>query len=156
VRVGQGYDVHPLVAGRPLVLGGERIPFDRGLDGFSDADVLLHALGDALLGAAGMGDLGSFFPSGDPEWKDADSCDLLRRIVELLAADGWRIVNCDLTLVAEAPKIAPYRDSIRNRVAAILGVEPAAVGLKATTSERLGFVGRGEGIAALAVALVEC
>ena len=156
LRIGQGYDIHPLVEGRPLVLGGERIPFARGLDGFSDADVLLHALGDALLGAAALGDLGSFFPPGEPEWKDADSCDLLRRIVELLSAEGWHVVNCDLTLIAEAPKIAPYRESIRGRVAGILGIEPGAVGLKATTNEGLGFVGREEGMAALAVALIGC
>ncbi len=155
-RVGQGYDVHPLVEGRPLVLGGERIPFDKGLDGFSDADVLLHALGDALLGAAALGDLGSFFPPGEAEWKDADSTDLLRRIVALLAAEGYRVVNCDMTLIAEAPKIAPYRDGIRERVAGICGIEASAVGLKATTNERMGFVGREEGMAALAVALVEC
>ncbi len=155
-RVGQGYDVHQLVEGRPLVLGGERIPFGKGLDGFSDADVLLHALGDALLGAAGLGDLGSFFPPGEPEWKDADSCDLLRRIVDLLRSEGYSVVNCDMTLLAEAPKISPYREGIRARVAAILGVEEKAVSLKATTSERLGFVGREEGMAALAVALIEC
>jgi len=156
LRVGQGYDVHRLVEGRPLVLGGERIPFDKGLDGFSDADVLLHALGDALLGAAALGDIGSFFPPGDAEWKDADSCDLLRRIVELLAEEGYSVVNCDMTLVAEAPKLAPYRDSIRARVAGILGIEATAVGLKATTNERMGFLGREEGMAALAVALIEC
>jgi len=156
LRIGQGYDVHRLVAGRPLVLGGELIPFAKGLEGFSDADVLLHALGDALLGAAALGDLGSFFPPGAPEWKDADSCDLLRRIVALLADQGYRVVNCDMTLIAEAPRLAPYRDRIRARVAAILGIEPAAVGLKATTNEGLGFLGRGEGMAALAVALVEC
>ncbi len=156
LRVGQGYDVHRLVAGRPLVLGGERIPFAKGLDGFSDADVLLHALGDALLGAAALGDIGNFFPAGEPEWQDADSADLLRRIVELLAADGYSVVNCDMTLLAEAPKLAPYRDSIRQRVAEILGIEASAVGLKATTNERLGFLGREEGMAALAIALIEC
>ncbi|MCZ6507195.1 MAG: 2-C-methyl-D-erythritol 2,4-cyclodiphosphate synthase [Acidobacteria bacterium] len=156
LRIGQGYDIHPLVEGRPLILGGESIPFAKGLDGFSDADVLLHALGDALLGAAALGDLGSFFPPGEPEWKGADSCDLLRRIVDLLSAEGWHVVNCDMTLIAEAPKIAPYRESIRARVAGILGIEAGAVGLKATTNERLGFVGREEGMAALAVALIEC
>ena len=156
LRVGQGYDVHRLVEGRPLVLGGERIPFAKGLDGFSDADVLLHALGDALLGAAALGDIGSFFPPGEAEWKDADSCDLLRRIVKLLAAEGYSVVNCDMTLIAEAPKLAPYRASICARVAEILDVAPSAVGLKATTNERLGFLGREEGMAALAVALIEC
>jgi 2-C-methyl-D-erythritol 2,4-cyclodiphosphate synthase len=156
LRIGQGYDVHPLVAGRRLVLGGETIPFAKGLAGFSDADVLLHALGDALLGAAGLGDLGSHFPPGEPQWKDADSTDLLRRIAEMVAAQGYEVVNVDMTLLAEAPKIAPYRDAIRRRVAAILGIDADAVGLKATTSERLGFVGREEGMAALAVALLEC
>lgn len=156
LRIGQGYDVHRLVAGRPLILGGERIPYDKGLDGHSDADVLLHALGDALLGAAALGDIGSFFPPSDAEWKDADSCDLLRRIVGLLEGEGYTVVNCDMTLVAEAPKLAPYRDRIRRRVAEILGVEMSAVGLKATTNERMGFLGREEGMAALAVALIEC
>jgi 2-C-methyl-D-erythritol 2,4-cyclodiphosphate synthase len=155
-RIGQGYDVHALVEGRPLVLGGETIPFAKGLEGFSDADVLLHALGDALLGAAGLGDLGSFFPPGEAQWKDADSTDLLRRIVAMVVEKGYRIVNCDMTLLAEAPKIAPYRDAIRGRVAEILGVDADAVSLKATTNERLGFVGREEGMAALAVALLEC
>jgi 2-C-methyl-D-erythritol 2,4-cyclodiphosphate synthase len=154
LRIGQGYDVHRLVAGRPLVLGGERIPFDRGLDGFSDADVLLHALGDALLGAAGLGDLGRHFPPGDERWRDADSMDLLERIVARVREAGWRVLSCDLTLVAEAPRMEPYRDSIQRRVAACLGVEAGAVGVKATTNEGLGFVGRGEGMAALAVVLL--
>lgn len=154
-RIGQGYDVHRLVAGRALWLGGERIPFEQGLEGHSDADVLLHALGDALLGACGLGDLGRFFPPDDPRWKGAASSDLLRRIVESVQEAGWRAVNCDLTLIAEAPKLAPYRDAIASRVAGILGIEPDAVGLKATTSEGLGTIGRGEGMAALAVVLVE-
>ena len=119
-RIGQGYDVHRLIEGRPLVLGGEVIPFDRGLDGFSDADVLLHALGDALLGAAGLGDLGSHFPPGDAKWKDADSCDLLREILFQVGDAGYRVVNCDLTLIAEAPKLAPYSSSIRRRLADLL------------------------------------
>ena len=154
LRVGQGYDVHRLVAGRRLVLGGEVIPFELGLDGYSDADVLLHALGDALLGAAGLGDLGEHFPPGDPRWKDASSVELLRDIVGMLAARGWRVVNCDLSLLAEAPRLAPYRDAIRARIAGLLGVGVGEVGLKATTNERLGALGRGEGIAALAVALL--
>ncbi len=154
-RIGQGYDVHPLVEGRPLVLGGETIPSPRGLDGFSDADVLLHALGDALLGAAGLGDLGTYFPPGVEQWRGAASTDLLRRIVGEVAAAGFRVVNCDMTLIAEGPKIAPYRESICGRVAEILGVDRSAVALKATTNERLGFVGRDEGMAALAVALLE-
>jgi 2-C-methyl-D-erythritol 2,4-cyclodiphosphate synthase len=153
-RIGQGYDVHRLVAGRRLVLGGEEIPFDRGLEGHSDADVLLHALGDALLGAAGLGDLGAWFPSGDPRWKDADSLVLLERIVVEVRGRGLRVVNCDLTLVAEAPKLRPYAEGIRARIAACLGIQADAVGLKATTHEGLGAIGRGEGIAALAVALL--
>jgi len=153
-RIGQGYDVHRLVEGRRLILGGEEIAFDRGLEGHSDADVLLHALGDALLGAAGLGDLGDHFPPDDPAWKDASSVDLLRRIVELLHGRGWTVVNCDLTLVAERPKLAPHRSAIRTRIAGLLGVAVDAVGLKATTNERLGAIGRGEGMAALAVVLL--
>ncbi len=154
-RVGQGYDVHRLVLGRPLVLGGERIPSEVGLEGHSDADVLLHALGDALLGAAGLGDLGEHFPPTDEAWRGADSTELLRRITTLVAGAGWRVANCDLTLIAEAPRLAPHREVIRRRVAGLLGVESAVVGLKATTHEGLGALGRGEGIAALAVVLLE-
>jgi len=154
LRVGQGYDVHRLVEGRRLVLGGEEIPSGRGLEGHSDADVLLHALGDALLGAAGLGDLGDHFPPDDPAWKDASSVELVRRIVGLVRGRGWTVVNCDLTLVAEAPKLAPHRPAIRARVADLLGVGIDEVGLKATTNERLGALGRSEGIAALAVVLL--
>lgn len=154
LRIGQGYDIHPLVPGRRLILGGEAIPHDRGLAGHSDADVLLHALGDALLGAAGLGDLGSQFPPTDARWKDADSSDLVRRVLGLVHEGGWRVVNCDLVVIAEAPRLAPHRDSIRRRIAGLLGVEPGAVGLKATTHEGLGALGRGEGIAALAVVLL--
>lgn len=154
LRIGQGYDVHRLVAGRRLVLGGEEIRHPVGLDGHSDADVLLHALGDALLGAAGLGDLGAHFPPGDPRWRDASSVDLLARIVALVHGAGWKVLSCDLTLIAEAPKLAPYRDRIRERIAGVVGVEVGAVGLKATTNERLGALGRGEGMAALAVALL--
>ena len=153
-RIGQGYDAHRLVEGRPLVLGGEVIPFDRGLDGFSDADVLLHALGDALLGAAGLGDLGSHFPPGDPKWENADSRDLLREILFQIRDAGWRIVNCDLTLIAEAPRLAPHTSSIRHRLADLMEIQVDAVGLKATTNEGLGWIGRGEGMAAIAVALL--
>jgi 2-C-methyl-D-erythritol 2,4-cyclodiphosphate synthase len=154
-RVGQGYDVHRLVPGRPLVLGGERIPSELGLDGHSDADVLLHALGDALLGAAALGDLGEHFPPSDARWRGADSGDLLRRIVGMVAGAGWRVASCDLTLIAEAPRLAPYHDAIRRNVARLLDLEPTAVGLKATTNEGLGAIGRGEGIAAFAVVLLE-
>jgi 2-C-methyl-D-erythritol 2,4-cyclodiphosphate synthase len=155
LRVGQGYDIHPLVEGRPLLLGGEEIPFDRGLQGHSDGDVLLHALGDAILGASGLGDLGDYFPPGDPQWKDADSLELLRRIVSLSSGKGFKTVNADLCVIAEVPKLAPYRESIRSRIAAALSISIDAVGLKATTNERLGAIGREEGIAALAVVLLE-
>jgi 2-C-methyl-D-erythritol 2,4-cyclodiphosphate synthase len=154
LRVGQGYDVHRLRPGRRLVLGGVEIPSPIGLDGHSDADVLLHALGDALLGAAGLGDLGELFPPNEPRWKDADSTELLLTIVAKVESRGFRVVNCDLTLIAESPKLAPYRSPIRERVAALLGVEPDAVGIKATTNEGLGALGRGEGMAALAVVLL--
>jgi 2-C-methyl-D-erythritol 2,4-cyclodiphosphate synthase len=153
-RIGQGYDIHRLVAGRKLVLGGEEIPFERGLDGHSDADVLLHALGDALLGAASLGDLGTHFPPGEERWRGASSVELLARIVAMVEGEGFVVGNCDLTLLAEAPKLAPHRDRIRERIARILKIAPDAVGLKATTNERLGAVGRGEGIAALAVVLL--
>jgi 2-C-methyl-D-erythritol 2,4-cyclodiphosphate synthase len=153
-RIGQGYDVHRLIAGRRLILGGEEIPFERGLEGHSDADVLLHALGDALLGAASLGDLGLHFPPGEERWRGASSVDLLERIVRLVEEAGFVIGNCDLTLLAEAPKLAPHRERIRERIARILKIEPDAVGLKATTNEGLGAIGRGEGIAALAVVLI--
>lgn len=154
LRIGQGYDIHRLVPGRKLMLGGEEIPFDLGLDGHSDADVLLHALGDALLGAASLGDLGRHFPPGEERWRGASSVDLLERIVALVREKGLRVVNCDLTLVAEAPKLAPYRDRIIERIARVLGLEENAVGLKATTNEGLGAIGRGEGMAAFAVVLL--
>lgn len=155
LRIGQGYDIHRLTSGRKLVLGGEEIPFALGLDGHSDADVLLHALGDALLGAASLGDLGRHFPPSDERWRGAASTDLLQRIVALVRQRGYRVVNCDLTLVAEAPKLAPYRERIVARIARILGIEEDAVGLKATTNEGLGAIGRSEGMAAFAVALLE-
>jgi 2-C-methyl-D-erythritol 2,4-cyclodiphosphate synthase len=154
-RIGQGYDVHPLVAGRRLILGGEEIPFDLGLAGFSDADVVLHALGDALLGALGQGDIGSHFPPGDSRWQDADSAELLRLVVEKVRQAGYRVVNCDITVIAEAPKLAPYSAQIRQRISQILETSVVNVSLKATTHEGLGTLGRGEGIAALAVALLE-
>ena len=154
LRVGLGYDVHRVKAGRPLVLGGVRLESDWGLDGHSDADVLLHALGDALLGAAGLGDLGQHFPPSDERWRGASSMDLLGRIVGLVMGGGWFVLSCDLTLIAEAPKLAPHRDKIRARIASALGVELDAVGLKATTNEGLGALGRSEGMAALAVVLL--
>ena len=154
-RIGQGYDVHRLVQGRPLILGGEAIPFERGLQGFSDADVVLHALADALLGAVALGDLGHHFPPTDPRWEGADSVDLLRRVVELVREDGAKIVNCDVTVLAERPRLAEHVEAMRRRIAHVLEVSPNQVSVKATTSEGLGPIGRGEGIAALAVALVE-
>lgn len=153
-RVGFGYDIHRLVPGRRLILGGVEIPHDRGLEGYSDADVLLHALCDALLGAAGLGDLGEHFPPGDPRWRDADSVELLRIVAGRVRGAGFEPVNCDLTLLAEAPKLAPYRQRMRERIAAAAGLEVGNVGLKATTNEGLGAVGREEGMAAMAVALV--
>ncbi len=154
IRVGIGYDVHRLVRGRRLVLGGVGIPGELGLEGHSDADVLLHAIGDALLGAAGLGDLGQHFPPGDERWRDAPSTLLLQEIVQLLAAKGWHVVNVDATLIAEWPRLERFREAMRSRTASALGLPVERVSLKATTNERLGFVGRGEGIAALAVALV--
>lgn len=152
--VGFGYDVHRLVEGRPLILGGVSIPHDQGLDGHSDADVLLHALMDALLGAAGLRDIGYHFPPSDPAYKGADSLKLLEHVVGLLAQEGFRPVNCDMTLLAERPKIGPHVEAMKARIAPVLGVEPRRVGLKATTNERMGFVGQGEGMAAYAVALI--
>lgn len=153
-RIGFGYDIHPLVLGRRLMLGGVQIPSPRGLDGHSDADVLLHALCDALLGAAGLPDIGSLFPNTDPAYKDADSIHLLHQVQARLEQAGYRVGNADLTLVAEAPKIAPYVPQMRERIADTLRIEPARVGIKATTNEGLGSLGRGEGIAAHAVAAI--
>ncbi|MBI5170218.1 MAG: 2-C-methyl-D-erythritol 2,4-cyclodiphosphate synthase [Candidatus Eisenbacteria bacterium] len=154
-RIGMGYDIHRIAAGRPLVLGGVKFESDWGLDGHSDADVLLHAIGDALLGAGGLGDLGDHFPPGDPKWKDASSLDLLARIRALLDEKGARVVNVDAMVVAEAPKLAPRRAEMLANIAAALGVQPSQVSVKATTNEQLGALGRREGIAAMAVALIE-
>lgn len=155
MRVGFGYDVHRLVEGRPLVLGGVTIPHTLGLDGHSDADVLVHALMDALLGAAGLRDIGYYFPPSDPAFKGADSVQLLTKVVELLREEGWRPVNVDMTLLAERPKINPHVEAMRAKLSEALGIEPRRVGIKATTNESLGFVGREEGMAAHAVALLE-
>lgn len=154
VRIGQGFDVHALVAGRRLVLGGVTIPFERGLEGHSDADVLLHAIADALLGALALGDLGKHFPDGDARWHDADSRVLLRQVAARAQAAGYVVGNVDATLVAQAPRLAPYIDAMRANIASDLACEPACVSVKATTTERLGFAGRGEGIAAMAVVLL--
>jgi len=154
LRIGQGYDVHPLRAGRRLVLGGVDLAHDRGLDGHSDADALLHAIADAVLGAAGLGDIGTHFPPSDQRWRDASSLDLLARVSSLVRDEGWRVVNVDATVIAERPKIAPHVHLMRERIAAALDLATGAVGVKATTNERLGALGREEGIAALAVALL--
>jgi 2-C-methyl-D-erythritol 2,4-cyclodiphosphate synthase len=155
MKVGQGFDVHPLVAGRRLVIGGVDIPHEKGLDGHSDADVLLHAICDALLGAAGMGDIGQHYPDTDAAFRGADSRALLRDVAAKLKAQRLRIVNVDATIIAQAPRIAPYRTRMVDNIAADLGIARAAVNVKATTTEHLGFLGRMEGIAAQAVALIE-
>jgi len=153
-RVGCGFDAHRFAEGRPLVLGGVVVPFERGLEGHSDADVLVHSLCDAILGAVGEGDLGRHFPDTDPRYKGISSLDLLRRTVALARErGGWTVVNADLTLVLQAPKIAPYVGEMKERIGAILGPD-AAVNIKATTTEGLGFAGRGEGAAAMAVVLM--
>lgn len=153
-RIGQGVDVHAFGDGDHVVLGGVRIPHERGLAAHSDGDVALHALCDALLGAAALGDIGLHFPPTDDRWAGADSRALLAAVVALLDEKGWRIVNVDLTLVCERPKIGPHVAAMRAAIAPVLGIEKDAVSVKATTTERLGFCGRGEGIAALAVALL--
>ena len=152
--VGLGFDSHRLVEGRRLVIGGVEIPNERGLDGHSDSDVLAHATIDALLGACGLGDIGEHFPDTDERWRDADSVLLLEEVVAMVAAQGMEIVNVDCTVIMEAPKLSPHRQAIRERLAAALGLEPKRVNVKASTGERIGFVGRGEGVAALAVASV--
>lgn len=154
LRIGQGFDVHAFAAGRPLILGGEQIPFEFGLAGHSDADVLLHAITDALLGAAGLGDIGRLYPNSDPRWRGADSAMLLRGAMAHVRQAGWRVVNIDATAVCEAPKIAPHAAAMARNIALELDIEPDAVSVKGKTSEKLGFTGRREGIAALAVALL--
>jgi 2-C-methyl-D-erythritol 2,4-cyclodiphosphate synthase len=154
MRIGSGYDVHALVAGRRLVIGGVDIPHSRGLDGHSDADVLLHAIADALLGALALGDLGAHFPDTSAAWKDADSRSLLRQAMALVAARGHAIGNVDATVIAQAPRLAPFVHAMRENIAADLGCELERVSVKATTTERLGFAGREEGIAAEAVVLL--
>ena len=155
MRVGQGLDVHALVEGRKLVIGGVEISFHLGLAGHSDADVLLHAICDALLGAAGLGDIGAHYPEGDPHYSDIDSRVLLRDVAKKLGLGRWRVANVDATIVAQAPRMAPHVPRMIGNIASDLGVPPAAINIKATTTEKLGFIGRGEGIAAMAVALIE-
>ena len=155
MRIGHGYDVHRLVEGRRLILGGVEIPFEKGLDGHSDADVLTHAVMDALLGAAALGDIGKRFPDNDVRYLGADSIELLKAVSAVLTEHGWRLGNLDATVIAQRPKLAPYIDAMRARIAAALGADVSAVSVKATTEERLGFTGDGSGIAAHAVCLIE-
>lgn len=155
MRVGHGFDAHRLVEGRALILGGVRVPFERGALGHSDADVVAHALADALLGAAALGDLGGRFPDTDPRWKDADSMELLARCASDVRAAGYAIVNVDATILVDRPRLAPFIAEMRENVAAKLSVDVDSVGLKAKTSEGMGYTGDGSGIAAYAVALVE-
>ena len=155
MRIGHGYDVHQLVPGRKLILGGVEIPWDRGLDGHSDADVLTHAVMDALLGAAAMGDIGKLFPDNDDRYLGADSLMLLSEVVSRLHAAGYRVGNVDATILAQKPKLAPHIDAMREKLAEQLAVDVSRVSVKATTEERLGFTGREEGIAAHAVCLLE-
>jgi 2-C-methyl-D-erythritol 2,4-cyclodiphosphate synthase len=155
MRIGQGYDVHQLVAGRKLVIGGVDIPHDKGLLGHSDADVLLHAICDALLGAAALGDIGKHFPDSDPRYKGIDSRELLRHVAALIREKGYRVGNVDATIIAEAPRMAPHIPKMCANIAADLEIDVGTVNVKATTTEKLGFTGRGEGIAAQAICAIE-
>jgi 2-C-methyl-D-erythritol 2,4-cyclodiphosphate synthase len=155
MRIGHGYDVHRLVPGRPLILGGAEIPYSLGLEGHSDADVLTHAVMDALLGAAALGDIGKLFPDSDDRYLGVSSLKLLSAVRELLAGAGWRVENIDATILAERPKLAPYEDKMRRNLSDTLGVEIGRVSVKATTEEGLGFTGEGRGVAAHAVCLIE-
>jgi len=155
MRAGTGYDAHPLAPGRKLVLGGVHIPFDEGLEGWSDGDTLTHAVIDALLGAAALGDIGSHFPSGDPRYKDISSLSLLEEVIGKLAEKGWKIVNIDATVAAERPRLREYIDAMRQNLSQVLGVSIDNVSVKASTNNGMGAIGRGEGIAAHAVALIE-
>jgi len=154
MRAGIGYDAHPLVDGRPLVLGGVNVPFEKGLEGYSDADVLVHAIMDALLGAAGLKDIGHQFPTGDPQYKDASSIRMLEHVGRKVSSQGYIIRNLDSTLIAQEPKIASYIDQMRHNIARALRIEDDQVMVKATTTDRMGFEGRGEGMAAMAVAML--
>lgn len=155
LRAGIGFDAHTLVPGRALVLGGVKIPFDRGLRGWSDADVLIHAIMDALLGAAALGDIGQHFPPGDPQYKDISSLTLLAKVKEKLATAGWKVNNVDATVIAERPKLSEYIEQMREKISKTLDIQIGQVSIKASTADGLGFVGRGEGIAACAVATIE-
>lgn len=154
-RVGHGYDSHRFVAGRPLVLGGVRIEHELGLAGHSDADAVLHAVTDAILGALGQGDIGELFPDTDPRWAGADSGQFVRRAMELAATNGYRVANCDVTIITQQPRLSPHKAAMRQRVAQLLNVTPEAVAIKAKTNEGMGWIGRGEGLAATAVILLQ-
>lgn len=154
-RIGQGFDVHQLVEGRPLIMGGVTIPYELGLLGHSDADVLLHTVSDACLGAIGEGDIGKHFPDTDPDFKDADSSKLMQHVWQLVKEKGYELVNADCTIIAQKPKMAPYIPAIRERIAGLLESEVENINVKATTTEKLGFTGRGEGIAAQVVVLLK-
>lgn len=154
-RIGQGFDVHQLTEGRPLIIGGIEIPYEKGLIGHSDADVLLHTITDACLGAIGEGDIGKHFPDTDPAFKDADSAKLLSYIWKMIQEKGYELVNADCTIIAERPKMAPYIEPMKKRIAELLECTPEQINVKATTTEKLGFTGRGEGIAAQAVVLLQ-
>lgn len=154
MRIGQGFDAHALVAGRKLIIGGVEIPYERGLAGHSDADVLLHAVCDALIGAAVLGDIGTHFPDTDPRYQGIDSRKLLREVAQLLTINNWQVVNIDATIIAQAPKLAPYIAKMRENIATDLAIPASNINVKAKTTEKLGIVGRGEGIAAEAVALI--
>jgi 2-C-methyl-D-erythritol 2,4-cyclodiphosphate synthase len=155
MRIGWGYDVHKLVAGRKLILGGIPIPFEKGLLGHSDADVLVHAVCDALLGAAALGDIGQHFPDSDARFKDIDSLKLLAQVDHLLQTNGYKIVNLDCTILAQVPKIAPFREAMQAKLAKVLAIAPNQINIKATTTEALGFIGRKEGLGAMCVALID-
>lgn len=153
-RTGIGYDVHRFAENRPMILGGVNIPFEKGLLGHSDADVLLHAIADAMLGAAALGDIGVHFPPTDDRWKDLDSAEIVRHSVRLLAENGWEVVNIDATVIAEAPKVNPHVAAMKDRIADVAGLELGAISIKATTNEGMGWIGREEGIAAIASAMI--
>ena len=155
IKVGQGFDVHQLVSGRKCIIGGVEIPFHKGLDGHSDADVLLHAIADAILGAAGLGDIGQHFPNTDPSIKDIDSRDILKKVILLIQEKKYSIINIDATVICELTKLAPFIDRMKNNIALDCHLDIQAVNVKATTTETLGFTGRGEGIAAQAICLIE-
>lgn len=155
MRIGNGYDSHRFADGRRLILGGVEIPGERGLHGHSDADAVAHAVTDALLGAAGLGDIGHHFPPSDPQWKDADSIGLLTQVVRLLERENYQVVNVDVTVVAEAPRIGPYARAMQERLAATMGISPEHISVKGKSNEGMGWIGRGEGIAVLAVALID-